>query len=258
MNHYIEKQLVKLGFSFIFCNVCGSIRKVKIRTENLREDVTCRKCDSNSRKRHLAEEILELINKRNDTSYSSLRKVKKGSGLKIYNVESNGALHHYLKHIDDYVCSEYFGPYEIHGKEKNGILNIDLMNIPFKENTLDIVVSTEVFEHIPDPYKAFREVHRVLKKGGSHIFTVPYYEDRENDVVKAFLNEHNEIVYLTEPEYHGDPIRSDKGILVYTIFAQEMQKKLKEIGFDVTVNKKRSIIKGVFGDNNLVFITTKL
>ncbi|MDC8098324.1 class I SAM-dependent methyltransferase [Chryseobacterium rhizosphaerae] len=258
MNEFVEKQLVKIGFSFIFCNVCGSIRKIKIRTENLREDATCKKCNSNSRKRHLTEEILELINKKNKTSYNSLRKIKKDSGLKIYNVESNGALHHYLKHINNYVCSEYFGPYEMYGKEQHGILNVDLMNIPFDDNTFDLVVSTEVFEHIPNPYKAFSEVYRILKKGGAHVFTVPYYEDKENDEVRAFLDDNNEIVHLMKPEYHGDPIRSDEGILVYTVFAKEMHKKLEAIGFEVEVNKKRSIIDGILGDNNIVFTTTKV
>ncbi|BAP33579.1 uncharacterized protein CHSO_4542 [Chryseobacterium sp. StRB126] len=258
MINYIEKQLTRVGFSFIFCNVCGSIRKIKIRTNNLREDATCKKCNSISRKRHLSKVILELINRKNNTSYSSLREISKDSGLRIYNVESNGALHHYLKHIDHYICSEYFGPYETHGKEQNGILNVDLMNIPFDDNTFDLIVSTEVFEHIPNPYKAFSEVHRILKKGGSHVFTVPYYEDKENDEVRAFLDGNNEIVHLMKPEYHGDPIRSDEGILVYTIFAKEMQKKLELIGFKVTLNTERNIINGILGDNNIVFITTKL
>ncbi|MCJ7933546.1 MAG: class I SAM-dependent methyltransferase [Chryseobacterium sp.] len=258
MKDFIEKKLIEIGFSFIFCNVCGSIRKIKIRTKNLREDATCKKCDSNSRKRHLAEVILELINTKNSSSYNSLKAIKEDSGITIYNVESNGALHHYLKHIKNYVCSEYFGPYETQGREKNGILNVDLMNIPFENNTFDLIISTEVFEHIPDPYKAFHEVHRILKKGGSHIFTVPYYENGEKDEVRAFLNDHNELVYTMEPQYHGDPIRSDEGILVYTIFAKEMQQKLESIGFKVAVNKKRSITKGILGSNNLVFITTKL
>ena len=258
MIDYIEKQLIKIGFSFIFCNICGNVRKVKIRTENVREDVICKKCGSNSRKRHLAGEILNLINQRNKTGYTSLRKIRKDSGLKVYNVESNGALHHYLKHINDYLCSEYFGPYETHGTAKDGILNVDLMNIPFDVNTLDLIISTEVFEHIPDPYKAFREVHRVLKKGGIHVFTVPYDDEGENDVVKAFLNENNEIVYLMEPEYHGDPIRSDEGILVYTVFAKEMQEKLRSMGFKVEVSRKRNIAGGILGNNNIVFISTKL
>lgn len=250
----IENLLRKIGFGFIYCNVCGGYRKIKIKTHNLREDCTCKKCKSNSRKRHLAAIILQTIN---DNGFSSLKDIPKDFDCKIYNVESNGALHHYLRHINNYVCSEYFGPYATFGKEKNGVLNVDLMDIPFDENTFDLIVSTEVFEHIPNPYKAFDEIYRILKKGGSHIFTVPYYDERENDEVRSILNEKNEIVHLLEPEFHGDPIRKEEGILVYTIFAKEMIQKLEKIGYTVILNRKRNLKNGILGDNNIVFITTK-
>lgn len=131
------------------------------------------------------------------------------------------------------------------------------MDIPFDENTFDLIVSTEVFEHIPNPYKAFDEIYRILKKGGSHIFTVPYYDERENDEVRSILNEKNEIIHLLEPEFHGDPIRKEEGILVYTIFAKEMIQKLEKIGYTVILNRKRNLKNGILGDNNIVFITTK-
>lgn len=131
------------------------------------------------------------------------------------------------------------------------------MDIPFDENSFDLIISTEVFEHIPDPYKAFSEIYRVLKKGGSHIFTVPYYEDCEKDEIRAFIDENEEIVYVMEPQYHGDPIRSDEGILVYTIFAEEMLKKLQSIGFTVKLDRELNLFKGILGSNNIVFITTK-
>ena len=257
MKDFIEKAIVNIGFGFIFCNICGSFRKIVVKTNNLREDATCKKCNSNSRKRHLSDVILDVINKKNNKSYNSLKSISKDSDIRLYNVESNGALHYYLKHINNYVCSEYFGSYEKYGKEKDGVLNVDLMDIPFDENSFDLIISTEVFEHIPDPYKAFSEIYRVLKKGGSHIFTVPYYEDCEKDEIRAFIDENEEIVYLMEPQYHGDPIRSDEGILVYTIFAEEMLKKLQSIGFTVKLDRERNLFKGILGSNNIVFITTK-
>lgn len=255
MQNFIEKSLIKIGFSFIYCNICGSIRKIRIKTNNLREDGICKKCRSNSRKRHLASVILESLNI-DDNKTSSLKSLNKNSAIQIYNVESNGALHNYLKHLKNYVCSEYFGPYETYGKEVNGVLNINLMNIPFQNNTFDYVISTEVFEHIPNPYKAFNEIHRILKPGGSHIFTVPYSE-QEDDEIRSVMNEKNEIIHLMEPQYHGDPIRSDDGILVYVIFAKEMHKKLENIGFKVETDIKRNLKNGILGDNNIVFITTK-
>lgn len=256
MQNFKEKIIIRIGFSFIYCNVCGKISKIRIRSTNLREDCICKKCRSNSRKRHISSVFLKKL-RNNSHTFSSLKSINSNLNISIYNVESNGALHNNLKHLKDYVCSEYFGSYESIGKEVNGVLNVDLMNTPFDSNLFDYIVSTEVFEHIPNPYKAFGEIYRILKPGGSHIFTVPYYSNKENDEVRAILNERNEIVHLLEPQYHGDPIRSDEGILVFTIFAKEMHSKLENIGFKVEIDFQRSLKNGILGDNNIVFITTK-
>ena len=49
----------------------------------------------------------------------------------------------------------------------------DAMDLPYEEGFFDIVVSFDVFEHIEDDKKAVSEVHRVLKKGGSLVYSVP-------------------------------------------------------------------------------------
>jgi ubiquinone/menaquinone biosynthesis C-methylase UbiE len=63
------------------------------------------------------------------------------------------------------LCSEYFGSIKEFGKELEGVLNIDLMKTGFGDDSFNFIISTEVFEHIPNPYKAFAETYRILKKG---------------------------------------------------------------------------------------------
>jgi len=48
-----------------------------------------------------------------------------------------------------------------------------ILNLPFKDNTFDYVISSDVIEHTPDPYKATIELIRVLKPGGKLCITVP-------------------------------------------------------------------------------------
>jgi ubiquinone/menaquinone biosynthesis C-methylase UbiE len=48
-----------------------------------------------------------------------------------------------------------------------------ILEIPFPENTFDYVVSSEVIEHTPDPFKAIQEMFRVLKPGGTLILSTP-------------------------------------------------------------------------------------
>lgn len=44
--------------------------------------------------------------------------------------------------------------------------NVDVENIPFKDNTFDIVIANHMLYHVSDRDKAFSEIRRVLKKGG--------------------------------------------------------------------------------------------
>jgi SAM-dependent methyltransferase len=48
-----------------------------------------------------------------------------------------------------------------------------ILAIPFPEDTFDYVISSEVIEHVPDPFKAVAELHRVLKPGGTLVITTP-------------------------------------------------------------------------------------
>jgi predicted SAM-dependent methyltransferase len=49
----------------------------------------------------------------------------------------------------------------------------DICNLPFEDNTYDIIFCNHVLEHIPDDTKAIQELYRVLKKGGMGIFQIP-------------------------------------------------------------------------------------
>lgn len=48
-----------------------------------------------------------------------------------------------------------------------------ILDIPFKKNTFDYVIVSEVIEHVPDPDRALRECYRVLKSHGVLVLTTP-------------------------------------------------------------------------------------
>jgi len=51
----------------------------------------------------------------------------------------------------------------------------DACNIPYADNTFDVVVAFDVLEHVKDDAKMVSEIQRVLKPGGKFIFTVPAF-----------------------------------------------------------------------------------
>ncbi len=50
----------------------------------------------------------------------------------------------------------------------------DGSKMPFDDNAYDSAMATEVLEHVPEPARFMKEVHRVLKPGGTFFFTVPF------------------------------------------------------------------------------------
>ena len=54
-------------------------------------------------------------------------------------------------------------------------IKMDIHQIPFEQNTFDVVLCNHVLEHVQDDIKAIHEIHRVLKPGGFAILQVPFF-----------------------------------------------------------------------------------
>jgi SAM-dependent methyltransferase len=257
---------VKSTFSIGQCPVCGSPSIFLKFEENLRESGSCIVCRSRNRQRQIAQTFLGAIYESTGINTKSIGEFAKKSlssrylkkhNLQIYNTETTGSIHNVLKNLDNYVASEYLGDNYKSGELVEGILHQNLMETSFATSSLDIVMSSDVFEHIPDPYKAFAEIYRILKPRGRHIFTLPFYGDRYRDEIRATVNLDGTLNHILPPIYHGDPIRPE-GILVYVIFSMEMLMKLDEIGFEVRMYNMRNPIKGILGNNAIVFDAIKI
>jgi SAM-dependent methyltransferase len=51
----------------------------------------------------------------------------------------------------------------------------DLAGLPMEDARYDMVVCTQVLEHVPDPLVVLKELHRVLKPGGQLWLTSPFF-----------------------------------------------------------------------------------
>jgi SAM-dependent methyltransferase len=236
----------------IKCPVCGHFSIIKnIKTDLLiREYCNCIFCNSQNRQRQIAYILTRRLR------VQSLKAMTKRSEVCIFNTETSGALHKTLAKTMNYVSSEYLGSKYKSGQIINGIRHEDLQNLSFNDSSFDFLISADVFEHVPDPYKAHKEVFRVLKPGGRHIFTVPFYQEQILDEKRAILNETNDTIFFKEPLYHNDPL-NEKGVLVYNIFSLEMLVKLAEIGFTTNLYRLHIPSAGIWGRNAVVFEAIK-
>jgi SAM-dependent methyltransferase len=51
----------------------------------------------------------------------------------------------------------------------------DALNMPIKDNSIDVGISISVLEHVHDPYQMVREWYRVTKPGGRGYAWVPFF-----------------------------------------------------------------------------------
>lgn len=61
------------------------------------------------------------------------------------------------------------------GEDGWSVAQADLANLPFKDASFDIVICSEVLEHINDYSSVINELTRVLKDGGEMVVTVPRF-----------------------------------------------------------------------------------
>ncbi len=96
-----------------------------------------------------------------------------------------GALSYWLNHQGGEVWSADFSSEAVEMTQKlvsphfpqatQRILRADFQQMPFDENSFDILISCETLEHLPEPEKALKEVFRVLKPGGRLYLTTENY-----------------------------------------------------------------------------------
>ncbi|MGI9542972.1 MAG: class I SAM-dependent methyltransferase [Cyclobacteriaceae bacterium] len=54
-------------------------------------------------------------------------------------------------------------------------VKMDIHQIPFEEDTFDVVMCNHVLEHVENDIKAMQEIHRVLRPGGWAFLQIPFF-----------------------------------------------------------------------------------
>ncbi|MDP5107151.1 MAG: class I SAM-dependent methyltransferase [Polaribacter sp.] len=97
----------------------------------------------------------------------------------------------------------------------------DICNLPFDNNSFDVVFCNHVLEHIPDDTKAMQELFRVLKKGGFGIFQIPQDITRETTFEDDSITDKKERAKIFGQYDH------------VRIYGKDYFNKLRSIGFKV-------------------------
>jgi SAM-dependent methyltransferase len=101
------------------------------------------------------------------------------------------------------------------------LLRSYLQTISLKNNSVDVVISRSVLEHVENPIIVYWEINRVLKPGGYFIFLTPNFYDYASILAKLIPNRfHSRIVRQLDKNNH--PIIDVYGSCTYRIDIDEV------------------------------------
>ena len=128
---------------------------------------------------------------------------------------------------------------------------IDLTDIPFNDNSFDIIICNHVLEHVPDYKKALKEIHRVLSSNGFAILQTPYslflnknFEDESinNDFLRTyFYKQSNHVRIFSKKQLFLDI--EESGLELNIVKHKEIFDENETSYYGV--NKKEDLIKVV-------------
>lgn len=108
----------------------------------------------------------------------------------------------------------YYYPNVPPGEDLNGVRSENLEKLSFPDESIDLHLTQDVFEHLFDPAAAFREIARTLRPGGAHVFTTPLENKEAATEFCARRTPDGQVVQLIEPaQYHGNPVSPEGSLL---------------------------------------------
>lgn len=103
----------------------------------------------------------------------SVLEIGAGDGDVVLNLSKKG-YRCFAMDISDIRLKKYENEAKQHGIRQ--LLGNVEDKIPLEDESMDVVLCGEIIEHVPDNDKAVQEIHRVLKRNGQFILSVPYRE----------------------------------------------------------------------------------
>lgn len=202
LTYYNNLEVNGLRANTGYCVICERTVKFIEHEEWLRDHYKCDNCGSIPRQRAIIHALNAFLPQWREQ--------------KIHESSPGGVSSDYIKrNCPNYSESQFFPDIECGTAASVGEVrceNIECLTFP--NETFDIFITQDVFEHVMNPELAFAEISRVLHNGGKHIFTIPWYPQYPKSTQRVRV-EHGNLIYMSEPIYHGNPISPDGSIVTY-------------------------------------------
>jgi SAM-dependent methyltransferase len=137
-----------------------------------------------------------------------------------------------------------YRPLDVPGSPIDGKWNVTNQNLEcltFPDASFDLVMTSDVMEHVRLDDIAHHEIRRVLKPGGVYIFTVPHTRAEHDTLKRVVIHDPSDPAkdeYVMEKEYHGDANDLQNAALSYRVYGTELDDKLQKLGFRVDYTRQ--------------------
>jgi polysaccharide pyruvyl transferase CsaB len=233
-----------------FCIACGNETLFTFSTPSLyRESLVCACCGATSRYRAIARGLLRFLRERAFAEASSLAGLAAATApapIRVYDAQvafAYAACAYPLPEILGRVPwlrirTSVFRPSRPWGEVVGpGVTNENLERLSFADSSLDVVIASDVLEHIRRDDLALKEIHRVLSPGGAFLFTVPHVRTMRETLIRRLVvdpEDPSKDLDVLPPEYHGDAnSETGGGALAYRVYGTDLDSRLDALGFDV-------------------------
>ena len=235
-----------------FCNVCGEATAFYFEDPALfRESLTCGNCLTTSRYRSIARGILRAIADLTGVTAASLADLaaeRSPRRVRVYDTQVSFYCERNAYPIPDLLAACDWIDVETSTVRPGTPLgascgprhtNQNLERLTFADAAFDLVITSDVMEHVRLDGRAHREIRRVLAPGGAYVFTVPHHRD-PTATVRVAIDEPDDPArdrFVMEPEYHGDANSADDAALCYRTYGRDLDATLEALGFAVDYAK---------------------
>lgn len=152
-----------------------------------------------------------------------------------------------------YLASHYWPDIPL-GTLVNGYQCEDFEHPTLADASVDVIVSSDVLEHIIDVDAAHAQAARILSDGGIHVWTAPQSQDLEISRPRVRRSPEG-LEHLQPEEFHGDPINKG-GALVTFDWGRDLPERVAAAsGMWTSVFRIESRIHGLLGKFPEVFVS---